>query len=68
MQLLLEKDPDSLNVTDDQGANALWYAVFTNNVEGLVLLLQQPSVDVNCCLRVDPETPLVYALHGGSGD
>ena len=43
-QLLLEKDPHSLNVTDDQVANALWFAVFTNNVEGLVLLLQQPSV------------------------
>jgi ankyrin repeat protein len=78
MRLLLVKDPGSLNMADNRGATALWHAVFASNVDGLTLLLKQPSIDVNHRLRDEPSewyddeyikvTPLIWALGSGLGD
>jgi hypothetical protein len=54
MRLLLAKNPGSLNMAENRGATALWHAVFASNVDGLTLLLKQPSIDVNHRLRDEP--------------
>jgi ankyrin repeat protein len=78
MHLLLVKDPGSLNMAENRGATALWHAVFSSNVDGLTLLLKQPSIDVNHRLSDEPSewyddeyievTPLIWALGSGLGD
>jgi ankyrin repeat protein len=76
MRLLLERDPGAVNITDKEGATALWHAIFTSNSEGIALLLQQPLTDVNHRMGVvdsmweDEEievTPLIWALGTGVG-
>ncbi|KAL2850302.1 ankyrin repeat-containing domain protein [Aspergillus pseudoustus] len=76
MRLLLERDPGGVNITDKEGATALWHAIFTLNSEGIALLLQQPLINANHRMGVvdltweDKEievTPLIWALSGGLG-
>jgi ankyrin repeat protein len=40
IKLLLEKDPDGLNVVDGNGATALWYALNGRQAPALALLLE----------------------------
>jgi ankyrin repeat protein len=74
MQLLLERDPDSVNMVDDEGATALWYAVRSGKIDAIALLLKQPSINVNHRMTFgsgwdeNKETPLIYAIHGGFGE
>jgi ankyrin repeat protein len=74
MQLLLERDPDSVNMVDDEGATALWYAVRSEKTDAIALLLEQPSINVNHRMTFGEgwdehqETPLIYAIHHGFGE
>ncbi|KAL4861962.1 hypothetical protein BDV12DRAFT_190739 [Aspergillus spectabilis] len=73
MQRLLEKDPEGLNMVDDVGATALWYAIYGKNVPATALLLEQPSIDVNHQLTKGEGrdayqvTPFMHALWHGWG-
>ncbi|KAL4881838.1 ankyrin repeat-containing domain protein [Aspergillus karnatakaensis] len=66
MQLLLKKDPEGLNLLDENGLNALWYAI--SYAEGLALLLEQPLIEFrHCNLGQGRESPVFHALNSGYG-
>jgi hypothetical protein len=69
MQPLLEKDPESLNIVDEEGVTARWYAL--GYLDGLALLLKQPSINVNHRTRLGfgdaQESPPFNALDDGLG-
>ncbi|KAL3471734.1 ankyrin repeat-containing domain protein [Aspergillus californicus] len=70
MQLLLQKDPDSLNIVDEHGYTALWWAVHAHFADGLALLLEQPLINVKDRManyEGIQETPLICALNNGLG-
>ncbi|KAL2814002.1 ankyrin repeat-containing domain protein [Aspergillus granulosus] len=69
LRILLEKDPAGLNISDDNGSTALFYALDSDFDDGVDLLLAQPSIDVNCTRGSRyPETPLLRAIDMGSCD
>ncbi|KAL3447433.1 ankyrin repeat-containing domain protein [Aspergillus insuetus] len=68
MQLLLKRDPHSVNMVDDEGATALWYAVRSEKIDAIALLLEQPSInyDVISLLITHPDTDLTFPDDTGS--
>jgi ankyrin repeat protein len=67
MQLLLEKDPDGLNIVNEDGETVLWYAVYGAKAPAIAFLLDLPSVDANHQVNTNvwddsQITPLMHAL------